>query len=62
VEVIDSVADYVSLMKHIFDFNSLRKLVKGSDGQEPFKVLINSLNGGKLHVIFYRRKHKMSFH
>jgi phosphoglucomutase len=45
VEVIISVADYVSLMKHIFDFGSLRSLLKGSEGQKPFKVLINSVNG-----------------
>jgi phosphoglucomutase len=49
VEVIDSVADYVSLMKDIFDFKSLRDLLKGTEGQDPFRVLINSLNGGKLH-------------
>jgi Phosphoglucomutase len=59
VEVIDSVADYVSLLKHIFDFSSLRNLLKGSEGQEPFKVLINSMHGGKLHVLIYRRKQKM---
>jgi len=50
VEVIDSVTDYVRLMKDIFDFDSLRDLLKGSAGRKPFKVLINSLNGGKLHV------------
>jgi phosphoglucomutase len=59
VEVIDSVADYVSLMKHIFDFSSLRNLLKGNEGQEPFTVLINSLHGGKLHVLFYRRQQKV---
>jgi phosphoglucomutase len=51
VEVIDSVADYVSLMKQIFDFSSLRNLLEGSEGQKPFKVLINSLNGGKLQEV-----------
>jgi phosphoglucomutase len=61
VEVVDSVADYVSLMKHIFDFSSLRDLLKGSEGHEPFRVLINSLNGGKLHVLCYRRRREMSF-
>lgn len=45
VEVIDSVAEYVSLMKDIFDFNSLRDLIKGTEGRDPFRVLINSLNG-----------------
>ena len=59
MEVIDSVADYVSLMKHVFDFSSLRNLLKGNEGQEPFKVLINSLHGGKLHVLFHRRGQKI---
>jgi phosphoglucomutase len=58
VEVIDSVADYVSLMKDIFDFNSLRDLLKGTEGRDPFRVLINSLNGGKLHIHIFRRSRK----
>lgn len=55
MEVIDSVADYVKLMKEIFDFDSLRDLLKGTEGREPFKVLINSLNGGKLNMHIFRR-------
>ncbi|XP_021927167.1 phosphoglucomutase isoform X2 [Zootermopsis nevadensis] len=45
VEVVDSVADYVGLMKEIFDFDSLRELLKGSEGRKPFKILIDSMNG-----------------
>jgi phosphoglucomutase len=55
VEVVDSVADYVKLMKEIFDFDSLRDLLKGTEGREPFKILINSLNGGKLNMHLSRR-------
>lgn len=55
VEVVDSVADYVGLMKEIFDFDSLRELLKGSEGRKPFKILIDSMNGGKLQMCLYRR-------
>uniref|UniRef100_A0A182Q403 phosphoglucomutase (alpha-D-glucose-1,6-bisphosphate-dependent) n=1 Tax=Anopheles farauti TaxID=69004 RepID=A0A182Q403_9DIPT len=47
VEVIDSVSDYVLLMKEIFDFERLRDFVSGksrSDGQ-PLKMRIDSMNG-----------------
>ncbi|KAG8238089.1 hypothetical protein J437_LFUL012196, partial [Ladona fulva] len=45
VEVVDPVEDYLQLMKEIFDFGEIRKLVHGGNGQPPFKLLINSLNG-----------------
>ncbi|XP_066996491.1 phosphoglucomutase [Anabrus simplex] len=45
VEVIDSVEDYVTLMKEIFDFSALKSLIQGSDGTPGTKILINSLNG-----------------
>ena len=41
--VIDCVQDYLELMKEIFDFASLHKLLTGAD----FKILINSMHGGK---------------
>lgn len=44
VEVVDSVEDYVELMKEIFDFDSLRNLIQGK-GQAPLKVLINAMHG-----------------
>jgi len=44
VEVVDSVQDYVELMKEIFDFDSLRNLIQGK-GQAPLKVLINAMHG-----------------
>ena len=45
VEVVDSVGDYLELMKEIFDFDSIRNLIQGK-GQEPLKVLINAMHGG----------------
>lgn len=49
VEVIDSVADYVRLMKEIFDFDKLRAFVTGQKTGTPLKLRIDSLNGGKNH-------------
>nr|XP_033324988.1 phosphoglucomutase [Megalopta genalis]XP_033324989.1 phosphoglucomutase [Megalopta genalis]XP_033324990.1 phosphoglucomutase [Megalopta genalis] len=40
VDVIDSVNDYLELMKDIFDFSSIKNLLQGN-----FKVLINGMNG-----------------
>lgn len=47
VEVIDSVNDYLELMKSIFDFRKLKSLIVGSSERKPFKILINSMHGGK---------------
>lgn len=47
VEVIDSVKDYLELMESIFDFEKLQLLIKGSETRKPFKLLINSMHGGK---------------
>lgn len=47
VEVIDSVADYVRLMKEIFDFDKLRAFVTGKKTGTPLKLRIDSLNGGE---------------
>lgn len=46
VEVIDSVADYVKLMREIFDFDKLKDFVSGKtrNGQ-PLKMRIDSMNG-----------------
>lgn len=46
VDIIDSVNDYVELMKEIFDFTSIKKLLHGNADKPAFKVLINSMNGG----------------
>ncbi|CAH0549363.1 unnamed protein product [Brassicogethes aeneus] len=40
VEVIDSVENYVNLMKDIFDFGKIKKLVN-----QPFNILIDSMHG-----------------
>lgn len=45
VEVIDPVCDYVRLMKDIFDFESIRSLITGAGGNQPFRILIDCLNG-----------------
>lgn len=46
VEVIDSVADYVRLMKEIFDFDTLKDFVSGkSRGGQPLKMRIDAMNG-----------------
>lgn len=46
VEVIDSVVDYVRLMKEIFDFEKLKKFVSGqSRNGQPLKMRIDSMNG-----------------
>ncbi|XP_039444992.1 phosphoglucomutase [Culex pipiens pallens] len=46
VEVIDSVTDYVLLMKEIFDFDKLKDFVSGkSRGGQPLKMRIDAMNG-----------------
>jgi phosphoglucomutase len=50
-QVVDSLQDYVDLMKEIFDFATIKEYLK------THKVLINSLHGGneerKCHLIDY---------
>lgn len=47
VEVIDSVANYVELMKQIFDFDALRAFVTGKNASgKPIRMRIDSMNGG----------------
>ena len=46
MEVVDSVNDYLELMKEIFDFEVIGNLICGT-GQAPLKVLVNSMHGGK---------------
>lgn len=43
IEIIDSVDDYVQLMKSIFDFEKLRALLNGDKGKFP--IMINALSG-----------------
>ncbi|CAH2092620.1 unnamed protein product [Euphydryas editha] len=45
VEIIDSVKDYVEYMKEIFDFPKIKALLQGSEQREPFKILIDAMNG-----------------
>jgi phosphoglucomutase len=44
VEVIDSVTDYLQLMKEIFDFEAIKKLLSG----DKYKILLNAMHGGLL--------------
>lgn len=46
--VVDSVQDYVELMKEIFDFPMLKKFL--SDRSNHFRVVIDSMSGG---IIYY---------
>lgn len=42
VEVIDSVDDYLELLKQIFDFDALKKFISRPD----FKFIYDSMHGG----------------
>ncbi|KAF8375725.1 hypothetical protein PRIPAC_82154 [Pristionchus pacificus] len=44
VDVIDSVKDYVELMKTIFDFPTMREYMKGLGGNQ-LRILIDSMHG-----------------
>ena len=44
IEVIDSVNDYVELMKTIFDFDSIKSFFVNNPN---FKMLFDGMNGGK---------------
>ena len=43
VEVIDSVEDYVSMLKEIFDFPLIKKFLRSTPN---FKILFDALHGG----------------
>ena len=43
IQVIDSVDDYKSYMKEIFDFGAIKQLLTGGH----MNVLVNALHGGK---------------
>lgn len=45
VEVLDSVTNYVTLMKEIFDFDKLKNLVSGKKTGKPMKMRIDAMNG-----------------
>lgn len=44
VEIIDSVHDYVSYMKELFDFGSIRRLLQG-EGCAKLHILLDSMHG-----------------
>ena len=49
IEVVDSVQDYLDLMKEIFDFDALREFFKSG-----VRVTCDALNGGtQINRIFY---------
>uniref|UniRef100_A0A0L0NUM7 phosphoglucomutase (alpha-D-glucose-1,6-bisphosphate-dependent) n=1 Tax=Candidozyma auris TaxID=498019 RepID=A0A0L0NUM7_CANAR len=45
VEIIDSTADYVALMKEIFDFDLIKKFIHSAGESQGFQVLFDALNG-----------------
>ncbi|KAH0950242.1 hypothetical protein HN011_009188 [Eciton burchellii] len=45
IDVIDSVKDYLELMKEIFDFTRIKQLLQSSTDKPAFKILIDSMNG-----------------
>lgn len=51
VDIVDSFTDYLGYMKEIFDFDSLRAMITGTDGMGPMSILANSLNGGEFSVL-----------
>lgn len=46
LEIIDSVSEYVTLMKEIFDFEKLQKFVSGEKTGSSLRLRIDSMNGG----------------
>ena len=44
VEVVDSVQDYLELMKEVFDFVKLKQLLTADNAP---KILLNAMHGGK---------------
>jgi len=51
VTIKDSVDDYTQLMKEIFDFDMLKKLISGTDDQPPFKFLASAMYGGEFYTV-----------
>ena len=47
VTIKDSVEDYAQLMREIFDFDLLKKLINGTDDQPPFKFVASAMHGGE---------------
>lgn len=47
-------------MKSIFDFDSIRKLIKGSGGKPPFNILIDSMNGGMVNYLKYESQNLLN--
>lgn len=56
VTVRDSVEDYTQLMKEIFDFDLLKRLISGTDDQPPFKFVANAMHGGGFYLSAYIEK------
>jgi phosphoglucomutase len=52
IEIVDSVEDYVQLMKEIFDFNMMKSFLKNNS---DFKILFDGMHGG---LVDYFKKTK----
>lgn len=48
--------DYTQLMKEIFDFDLLKRLISGTDDQPPFKFVANAMHGGGFYLSAYIEK------
>lgn len=54
VDVVDSVADYLALMKSIFDLDALRAFVTGKNAYgRPIRMRIDSMSGGGCYINKY---------
>lgn len=51
VTIKDSVEDYTQLMKEIFDFVLLKKLIHGTDDQPPVKFVASAMYGGEFYPV-----------
>ena len=49
VQVVDSVDEYLHMMKDIFDFSTLRNYIKEQD----LKICVNGMSGGKAAIITF---------
>jgi len=47
VQIIDTTQDYAELMREIFNFDAIKRLLTGADGQPKLNVLVNALHGGE---------------
>lgn len=52
VEVVDSVSEYLQLMKEVFDFVKLKQFLTG---EKAPKIILNAMHGGKFWIYMHIR-------